>query len=105
MQEAECSVLPAAVCLLLANNQKAICAGMFSLKSLIPAPKAQKGATVSHYSVEDLIARWKKEELTVEQVIGQVLQVLREHDRRLREAARAAPAKSQDVQGHYTQEK
>ena len=50
---------------------------------------------MSHYSIEDLIARWKKEELTVEQVLGQVLLVLREHDRRLREAGRSAPPKAQ----------
>ena len=45
---------------------------------------------MSHYSIEDLIARWKKDELTVEQVIGQVLLLLREHDRRLRDLARGA---------------
>lgn len=49
---------------------------------------------MSHYSIEDLIARWRKEELTIEQVIGQILLVLREHDRRLREAGRAAPPKA-----------
>jgi hypothetical protein len=45
---------------------------------------------VSHYTIEDLIARWKKDELTVEQVIGQMLLLLREHERRLREQARGA---------------
>jgi hypothetical protein len=45
---------------------------------------------VSHYTIEDLIARWKKDELTAEQVIGQVLLLLREHERRLRELARGA---------------
>jgi hypothetical protein len=45
---------------------------------------------VSHYTIEDLIARWKKDELTVEQVIGQVLLLLREHERRLRELARGS---------------
>jgi hypothetical protein len=43
---------------------------------------------VSNYTIEDLIARWKKDELTVEQVIGQVLLLLREHERRLRDVAR-----------------
>jgi len=43
---------------------------------------------VSHYSVEELIARWKKEELTVEQMIGQILQLLRAQEQRLRELAR-----------------
>jgi hypothetical protein len=46
---------------------------------------------VSNYTIEDLIARWKKDELTVEQVIGQVLLLLREHERRLREVARGTP--------------
>ena len=45
---------------------------------------------MSHYTIEDLIARWKKDELTVEQVIGQLLLLLREHERRLRELARGA---------------
>ena len=43
---------------------------------------------MSHYTIDELIARWKKDELTVEQVIGQILLLLREHERRLREVAR-----------------
>ena len=43
---------------------------------------------MSHYTIEELIARWKREELTVEQMIGQMLQVLREQERRVRELAR-----------------
>jgi hypothetical protein len=39
---------------------------------------------VSHYTIEELIARWKKEELTSEQVIGQILQLLRAVEERLR---------------------
>jgi len=42
---------------------------------------------VSNYTIEELIARWKREELTIEQVIGQILLLLKEQDRRLREAA------------------
>lgn len=49
---------------------------------------------MSHYSIDDLIARWKKEELTIEQVIGQMLQHLREQERRLKEAARPAASAS-----------
>ncbi len=45
---------------------------------------------MSHYSIEELIARWKREELSVEQMIGQLLLVLREHERRLKEASRPA---------------
>lgn len=43
---------------------------------------------MSHYTLEELIARWKKEEVTPEQVIGQMLQWLRVHDERLRELER-----------------
>jgi hypothetical protein len=39
---------------------------------------------VSHYTIEELIARWRKEELTSEQVIGQILQLLRATEERLR---------------------
>jgi len=42
---------------------------------------------VSNYTIEELIARWKREELTIEQAIGQILLLLKEQDRRLREAA------------------
>ena len=45
---------------------------------------------MSHYTIEELIARWKREELTAEQTIGQILQLLREHERRMRELARQA---------------
>jgi hypothetical protein len=47
---------------------------------------------MSHYTVEELIARWRKEALTVEQMIGQILQVLRAHEQRLKEVGRAASA-------------
>jgi hypothetical protein len=47
---------------------------------------------VSHYTVEELIARWKKEELTVEQTIGQILQVLLVLQQRLRELERRGPS-------------
>ena len=42
---------------------------------------------MSNYTIDELIARWKREELTIEQVIGQILLLLKDHDRRLREAA------------------
>ena len=56
--------------------------------SLQPPASSLKEDIVSHYSVEELIARWKKEELTVEQMIGQILQLLRAQEQRLRELAR-----------------
>ena len=43
---------------------------------------------MSHYTVEELIARWKREELTAEQMIGQILQVLLVQQQRLRELER-----------------
>jgi hypothetical protein len=43
---------------------------------------------VSHYTIEELIARWKKEQLSVEQVIGQLLLILHEQQQQLRELAR-----------------
>ena len=46
---------------------------------------------MSHYTVEELIARWRKESMTVEQMIGQILQVLRVHEQRLKDVGRAAP--------------
>jgi hypothetical protein len=47
----------------------------------------QKGAKVSNYTVEELITRWKREELTIEQAIGQILLLLKEQEQRLRDAA------------------
>ena len=47
---------------------------------------------MSHYTFEELIARWRNEALTVEQMIGQILQVLRVHEQRLKEVGRAGPA-------------
>jgi len=47
----------------------------------------QEGPKVSNYTVEELIARWKREELTIEQAIGQILLLLKEQDQRLRETA------------------
>jgi hypothetical protein len=47
---------------------------------------------MSHYTVEELIARWKKESITAEQMIGQILQVLRVHEQRLKESGRPISA-------------
>jgi hypothetical protein len=51
---------------------------------------------MSHYTVEELIARWRNEALTVEQMIGQILQVLRVHEQRLKDVGRAAPTPAGD---------
>jgi hypothetical protein len=47
---------------------------------------------VSNYTIEELVARWKREELTVEQMIGQILLVLKEQERRLQAIGRLAPS-------------
>jgi hypothetical protein len=46
---------------------------------------------VSHYNLEELIARWRREELTVEQMIGQILQALHTQQQRLRDLERRLP--------------
>jgi hypothetical protein len=47
---------------------------------------------MGHYPLDELIERWKREDLTVEQMIGQMLQVLREQEHRLRELRRLVPS-------------
>ena len=46
---------------------------------------------MSHYTLEDLIARWKREELSVEQMIGQFALVLAAQEQRLRALERRVP--------------
>jgi hypothetical protein len=46
---------------------------------------------MSHYTLDELIARWTREELTAEQAIGQILLWLKEQERRRKETANAAP--------------
>jgi hypothetical protein len=46
---------------------------------------------VSHYTLEELVARWRREELTIEQMIGQLLLVQLAQQRRLRELERRLP--------------
>ncbi len=50
---------------------------------------------MSHYTLDELLILWRREELTVEQLLGQMLQVLRTQERRLRDLERVLPA--QDV--------
>jgi hypothetical protein len=47
---------------------------------------------VSHHTIDQLIDLWKREKLTTEQMIGQILQLLREQDQPLREVARRPPS-------------
>jgi hypothetical protein len=65
---------------------------------------ANRRYTVSNYSIEELIARWKKEEVTVEQVIGRMLQLLRSHEQRLRALGRQ-PADRNDATAKSLSEK
>jgi hypothetical protein len=53
-------------------------------------PVAEERA-VSHYSLEELAELWKREKLTVEQMIGQLLQALTAQQLRLREIERRLP--------------
>jgi hypothetical protein len=46
---------------------------------------------MSHYTLDELMARWNREELTLEQMMGQLLQALRAQDQRLREVERRVP--------------
>jgi hypothetical protein len=57
---------------------------------------------VSHHTIDQLIEFWKHEKLTADQAIGQILQVLREHERRLRESARRPAAPSGGDDGRRT---
>jgi len=51
---------------------------------------------MSNYPLEELISRWKKEELTAEQVIGQLLLIVHGHEQRLRALGRQ-PADRNDT--------
>ena len=46
---------------------------------------------MSHYTLEELIARWKREEVTMEQMIGQLALVLATLEQRLRAVERRVP--------------
>jgi hypothetical protein len=48
----------------------------------------QGATTMSYHSIEELIELWKREKLTVEQMIGQMLQSLQAQQQRLRELER-----------------
>lgn len=52
---------------------------------------------MSHYTLDELLILWRREELTAEQLLGQMLQVLRAQERRLRDLERQLPA--QDMSG------
>src|SRR6266487_4534066 len=49
---------------------------------------AHREDTMSHYALDELIAKWGSEQMTAEQMIGQMLQHLRAQEKRLRELER-----------------
>jgi hypothetical protein len=51
---------------------------------------------MSTYSIEELISRWKREELTVEQMIGQLLLLMQAQEQRLRELSRRASQRERE---------
>jgi hypothetical protein len=58
---------------------------------------------MSHYTLEDLIARWKREELSVEQMIGQFALVLASLEQRLRAVERRVPEEPSQWSGGRSQ--
>ncbi len=54
---------------------------------------------MGHYTLDELIALWKREKLTTEQVIGQMLQVLKEQEGRLSEVERRAAREFSGAEG------
>ena len=68
------------------------------INALSDSAVLDKENTVSHYTIEELIARWKKEDLSVEQVIGQLLLLVHEQQQLLRELARR-PCEPPDAPG------
>ena len=46
---------------------------------------------MTHYTTDELIVRWKREELTMEQMIGQLIQVVAALEQRLRALERRVP--------------
>ena len=52
---------------------------------------------MSSYSIEELIIRWKREELIVEQMIGQLLLLMQAQEQRLRELGRRANQLERDT--------
>jgi hypothetical protein len=53
--------------------------------------QSEKERTVSQYTLEELIVRWKQEEMTADQMIGQILLVLQTVLQRQRELERQRP--------------
>jgi len=58
---------------------------------------------VSHYSLDELIELWRREKLTTEQMIGQILLILKEVDRRLKELRRERGSAAVEPPGNAPQ--
>ncbi len=61
--------------------------------------QSERERTVSQYTMEQLITRWKQEEMTADQMIGQVLLVLQAMHQRLRELERQRPPSVEGAPG------
>jgi hypothetical protein len=60
---------------------------------------SQKEHTMSQYTLEELINRWRQEELTSEQMIGQLLLALAALQQRVRDVERRLPPSAEAAPG------
>jgi len=56
---------------------------------------------MSAYKLEELLQLWAAGKVSVEQAIGQILQLIRERDERLRELERRMRTLRQDLDGEH----
>jgi hypothetical protein len=70
-----------------------------NLKSAIYNLQSEGERTMSQYTMEELIVRWKQEEMTADQMIGQILLVLQAMLQRQRELERQRPPSAEGTPG------
>ena len=56
-----------------------------------------KGVIVSTYDIHDLIKRWEREDVTIEQVVGQLLLHTKEHNNKIPLQQRQLETQQQQV--------
>jgi len=71
----------------IAEKLNAACCGLGG----VSVSAIRKERTVSQYTLEELIARWKQEDLTADQMIGQLLLALQTLQQRMRDVERRLP--------------
>ena len=59
----------------------------------------KKERTVSQYTLEELLARWKQEDVTADQMVGQLLLALIALQQRVRELERRPPPAAEGTPG------